>query len=151
MSTVGEVLGGFLTYRLAEKGGQQTLERKVGKPRAEKIYRQFEKRGWMTVFTGAILPPPFPFSYVPMAAGVMQYPSKKFLSALTAGRAVRFFTIACLGRIYGRQIISLFSRHYRQSLYVLIALAVAAGIAAFVYFQLRQPKKQREEGRARQS
>jgi membrane protein YqaA with SNARE-associated domain len=37
MATVGEVLGGYLTYRLAEKGGQETLERKVGKPKAEKI------------------------------------------------------------------------------------------------------------------
>ena len=148
MATVGEVLGGYLTYRLAEKGGQQTLEKKMGKPRAEKIYKQFEKRGWMTVFTGAILPPPFPFSYVPMAAGVMQYPSKKFLSALTAGRAVRFFAIAYLGRIYGRQMISFFSRHYRQSLYVLIALAVMAGIGALIYFKWYRPKAPREGGRA---
>jgi membrane protein YqaA with SNARE-associated domain len=28
MATVGEVIGGYLTYRLAEKGGQQTLEKK---------------------------------------------------------------------------------------------------------------------------
>ncbi len=71
MATVGEVLGGYLTYRLAQKGGQQTLERKVGKPRAEKIYRLFEKRGGITVFTGSILPPPFPFTSVLMAAGIM--------------------------------------------------------------------------------
>jgi len=150
MATVGEVLGGFLIYRLAEKGGQQTLEKKVGKPRAEKLYKKFEKGGFMTVFTGAILPPPFPFSYVPMAAGVMQYPSRKFLSALTAGRVVRFFAIAYLGRIYGRQMISFFSRHYRQSLYVLIALAVMAGIAALVYFQWYRPRRQHQEGGARQ-
>jgi uncharacterized membrane protein YdjX (TVP38/TMEM64 family) len=150
MATVGEVIGGYLTYRLARKGGQETLERKVGKPRAEKIYRGFEKRGFMTVFTGAILPPPFPFSYVPMAAGVMQYPGKKFLSALTAGRAVRFFAIAYLGRIYGRQIISFFSRHYRQSLYVLITLAVMAGIGALVYFKWYRPRMQHQVGGPRQ-
>ena len=151
MATVGEVLGGYLTYRLAEKGGQQTLERKLGKPHAEKIYKLFEKRGFVTVFTGAILPPPFPFSYVPMAAGVMQYPGKRFLSALAAGRAVRFFAIAYLGRTYGRQMISFFSRHYRQSLYVLIALAVMAGIGALVYYKWYRRKRQREEARARQS
>jgi membrane protein YqaA with SNARE-associated domain len=91
MATVGEVLGGYLTYRLAAKGGQETFEKKVGKARAEKTYKQFEKHGFMTVCTGAILPPPFPFTPVLMAAGVMQYPRKKFFSALTAGRAVRFF------------------------------------------------------------
>lgn len=145
MATVGEVLGGYLSYRLAEKGGQETLEKKIGKPRAEKLYKQFEKRGFMTVFTGSILPPPFPFTSVLMAAGVMQYPSKKFFSALTAGRAVRFFTVAYLGKIYGMQVIAFFSRHYRPMLYALIALAVAAGIAGAVYFKWYRPKLQREE------
>jgi len=145
MATVGEVLGGYLTYRLAEKGGQETLEKKVGKPRAEKIYKYFEKRGFITVFTGSILPPPFPFTSVLMAAGIMQYPRKKFLSALTSGRALRFFAVAYLGRSYGRQMIAFFSRHYRPMLYVLIALAVTAGIGALVYFKWYRPKVQREE------
>jgi membrane protein YqaA with SNARE-associated domain len=145
MATLGEVLGGFLTYRLAEKGGQKTLEKKVGKPRAEKLYKYFEKRGFMSVFTGAILPPPFPFTSVLMGAGVMQYPRNKFLSALTAGRALRFFAVAYLGRIYGRQMIAFFSRHYRPTMYVLIALAVMAGIVALIYFKWYRPKAQREE------
>jgi len=134
MATVGEVLGGYLAYRLAQKGGQKTLEKKIGKPRAEKLYKHFEKHGCMTVFTGSILPPPFPFTSVLMAAGIMQYPSKKFLSALTAGRGLRFFAVAYLGRIYGRQMIAFFSQHYRPTLYVLIALAVTASIGALVYF-----------------
>src|SRR5271157_1569513 len=101
MATVGEVLGGYLTYRLAEKGGQETLEKKAGKARVQKIYKQFEKRGFMTVITGAILPPPFPFTSVLMAAGVMQYPRKKFFSALTAGRTARFWLVAYLAGAYG--------------------------------------------------
>ena len=97
MATLGEVLGGYLTYRLAEKGGQETLEKKVGKPRAEKLYKRFEKRGVHHGIRRFVLPPPFPFTSVLMAAGIMQYPRKKFLSALTAGRAVRFFAVAYLG------------------------------------------------------
>jgi membrane protein YqaA with SNARE-associated domain len=146
MASVGEVLGGYLTYRLAEKGGKETLEKKVGKPRAEKLYKQFEKRGFMTVFTGAILPPPFPFTSVLMAAGVMQYPRKRFFSALTAGRALRFLTEVFLGRIYGQQMIDFFSRHYRPTMYALIALAVTAGIGALFYFKWYLPKAQREKG-----
>jgi Ca2+-transporting ATPase len=130
-----KVLGGYLTYRLAEKGGQEILERKVGKPRAEKIYKRFERHGVITVFTGSILPPPFPFTYILMVAGVMQYPRKKFFSALTAGRAVRLFAVAYLGRIYGQRMISFFSQHYQPVLYVLIPLAVTAGIGALVYFK----------------
>ena len=139
MATVGEVFGGYLTYRLAEKGGQKTLEKQVGKPRAEKLYGRFEKRGVITVFTGAILPPPFPFTSILMAAGIMQYPRKNFLSALIAGRALRFFAVAYLARIYGRQLIGFFSRHYQTMLHVLIVLAVAAGLAAVFYFKWYRP------------
>ena len=145
MATAGEVLGGYLTYRLAEKGGQQILERKVGKPRAEKIYSLFEKRGFTTVFIGSILPPPFPFTSVVMTAGVMQYPQRKLLSALTAGRAIRFFTVAYLGRTYGRQIIGFFSLHYRTLMYFFIALGVMGGISALFYFIWYRPTAQREE------
>ena len=145
MATLGEVIGGYVAYRLAQKGGRQTFEKKVGKPRAEKIYKSCEKRGFITVFTGSILPPPFPFTPVLMAAGTMQYPSKKFLSALTAGRALRFFAVAYLARIYSRQMIALLSRHYRPMLYVLIALAVTAGMGALVYFKWYRPNVQRGE------
>lgn len=144
MATVGEVVGGYLTYRLAEKGGQETLERKVGKPRAERIYKRFEKGGGFTVFAGSILPPPFPFTSVLMAAGIMQYPQKKFLSALVAGRAVRFFVVAYLGRVYGRQVIGFFSRHYHTTLYVLIAMTVTAGLGAVVYFKWYRPARRRK-------
>lgn len=145
MATVGEVMGGYLTYRLAEKGGQQTLEKKVAKSRAENIYKLFEKRGFITVFAGSILPPPFPFTPVLMAAGIMQYPCKKFFAALTAGRAVRYFAVAYLGSAYGRRIIGFFSHYYQPMLYVLIALAVLAGIGALVYFTWYRPRAQREE------
>jgi uncharacterized membrane protein YdjX (TVP38/TMEM64 family) len=151
MATVGEVFGGYLGYRLAAKGGQETFEKKIGKPRAEKIYQQFEKRGYLTVFTGSILPPPFPFSPVVMAAGVMQYPRKKFLSALLAGRASRFLAVAFLGRVYGQQMIGFFSHHYRTLLYVLISVVVIAGIGALVYFIWCRPKQQRARGQKGQS
>ena len=99
----------------------------------------------MTVFTGSILPPPFPFTTVLMAAGVMQYPRKRFLYALTAGRAVRFFAVAYLSSLYGQQMIGFFSRYYRPVMYALIALAVTAGVGALVYFKWYRPKAQREE------
>src|SRR5512142_2319954 len=41
MATVGGVLSAYLTYRLAEKGGEETLKKKLGKTRAEKVYKKF--------------------------------------------------------------------------------------------------------------
>ena len=121
------------------------MEKKIRKQRAEKIYKYFEKRGFLTVITGSLLPPPFPFTSVLMAAGIMQYPRKEFLPALTAGRGVRFFLVAYLGRSYGHQMIEFVSRHYRPTMYALIVLAVMAGIGALVYFKWYRPRAQREE------
>jgi membrane protein DedA with SNARE-associated domain len=151
MATAGEVLGGYLTYRLSERGGQETLERKIGKPRAEKLYNHFAKHGFMTVFLGAILPPPFPFTSVLMAAGVMQYPRKKFFPALATGRGLRFLGDAFLGGIYGPRMIDFFARHYRPTMCAMIALAVGAGLGALVYYKWYRPRKQREEAGTRQS
>ncbi len=98
------------------------------------VYRGFERFGSITVLAGALLPPPFPFTTVLMTAGVMQYPRRKFLSALIAGRGLRFFAVAYLGRTYGHQMISFFSRHYRTVMVVLIVIASGAGIGALIYF-----------------
>jgi membrane protein DedA with SNARE-associated domain len=143
MATVGEVLGGYLAYRVSEKGGKQVLEKRVSQKRAEKFYQLFEKHGFITIFAGAAAPPPFPFTAVLMAAGIMQYPRRKFLIALTAGRALRFFAEGLLGRTYGRQMIAFFSSHYQIAMYLLITLAVLGGIGALVYYQYNRARKKR--------
>lgn len=135
MATAGAVLGGYLTYRLAKKGGKAGLENKIGKRRADKIYKRFEKGGFSSVVVGAILPPPFPIVPVLMAAGVMQYSPRKFLAALSLGRALRFFSLALLASIYGTAIVGWLSRYYKPLLYILIALAGAGSIAALLYFR----------------
>lgn len=143
MATAGAVIGGYVTYQLAREGGKEGLERKVGKRRAEKVYAKYEKRGFSSVFIGSILPPPFPLVPVLMAAGVMQYPKHKFLAALSLGRAMRFFVIAFLGKLYGTAIVGWLDRYYRPFLYVLITLGVLGGLAALLYFVWYRPRHQK--------
>ena len=141
MATLGAVLGGFITYRLAEKGGEETLEKKVGKERSSKVYRRFREHGFVTVVLGGILPPPFPVVPVLAVAGVLHYPPKKFLAAIGTGRAIRFFAVAYLASLYGHVILTWFAHSYKPVLYALIALALAAGLWALVYFgRLRRQK-----------
>jgi membrane protein YqaA with SNARE-associated domain len=148
MATIGEVMGGYLTYRLAEKGGQVTLEKKVGKSRAQKLYKAFEKHGSATVLVGSLVPPPFPFTSVLITAGVMQHPKNKFLVALTAGRTLRFFIAAGLSHIYGRQIANVFSAHYNLMVRVLVILAIATAAGTAAYFAWFRPKLYRGQQQA---
>ena len=130
MATTGSVLGGFLTYRLARKGGQAALEKRFPRKNVRKIQKTFERWGFAAIAIPALLPPPFPLVPFLVAAGGMQYPLTKFLTALTAGRAARYFILAFLGAHYGRHILSLFSHHAYEIIFVTLGFAVAVVIVA---------------------
>jgi membrane protein DedA with SNARE-associated domain len=142
MSTVGSVMGAYLTYRIGEKGGEETLEKRIGKARAEKVYKKVEKAGFMTIAVSVLIPPPFPIVPVLLAAGALQIPPKKFLAAVAVGRAIRFTIDAMLGIFFGRAILSFFAQYYKPALYSLIGLGIVGGIAGLIYYRHWKSKKQ---------
>jgi len=145
MAVVGSLIGGYITYILARKGGKKAFERKLGKRRAEKVYKRFERWGFWAVAVPAILPPPFPIVPFLLAAGAMQYSRKKFIGALAVGRGIRFTIMAGLGAIYGRHITRFFAKYYKPALITLISLAVVAGLfALFHYVRYRQNQNKPE-------
>src|SRR3984893_13170597 len=138
MATVGAVIGGYITYGLARKGGKEAFERRLSKEKAEKVFARFERWGFGAVAVPALLPPPFPIVPFLLAAGALQYSRKKFVAALALGRAVRFTIVAGLGVVYGRHIIRFFSRYYKPALFLLIGLAVVGGVLALIqYYRYR--------------
>lgn len=145
MATLGGLLGGYVTYRIASKGEEEVLEKKIGKQRTEKVYRRFKKHGFSSVMIGALLPPPFPIVPFLIAAGALQYPRKKFIGALALGRGIRYFAEGYLADLYGKEIISALQPYYQPLLYTLIGVAVLGAIGALLYFKWYRPKRQREE------
>jgi membrane protein YqaA with SNARE-associated domain len=141
MATLGAVIGGYITYSLARKGGKEAMERKFSKKRAAKFCDAFERWGFSAVVIPALMPPPFPFLPFLLAAGAMQYSRKKFLAALVLGRGIRYFIEAYLGFHYGRHILRFFNQYYKPALAILIGLAVIGTV--FTLFEyLRYRKKQ---------
>ncbi len=144
MATAGALIGGYITYALARKGGKEAFERKLSKKKAEKVYQRFERWGFWAVAVPALLPPPFPIVPFLLAAGALQYSKKKFLGALALGRGIRFTIVAGLGAHYGNHIVRFFSKYYEPALYTLIGLAVVAGLFTLMGY-LRYRKKTAEE------
>ena len=147
MATASSIFGGWLTYRLARKGGEETLEKKIGKAKAEKVYEKFEQHGFSSIAIGALLPPPFPIVPVLMAPGVLEYPTRKFIAALTVGRGIRYLAVAYMAHVYGKQIIGFITGYQQPLLYVLLVLAAAGGVAALVYFKYYRPKRRAQQKR----
>ncbi len=146
MATIGSVIGSYFTYRVGEKGGEETLEKKISKKRAEKVYKMFEKRGFMAVAIGAALPPPVPIAPFFVAPGVLKYPLHKFLSAVVMGRAIRYGAIAYLASIYGHAVFHWMYRYYKPLLYILVSLAVVGALVGLYYWRRFQQHKKREAG-----
>jgi membrane protein YqaA with SNARE-associated domain len=134
MATLGAVIGGYITYSLARKGGKHAMERKLSKRRAAKVYKAFERWGFFAIAVPALLPPPFPFVPFLLAAGAMQYSRAKFLGSLALGRTVRYSVVAGLGALYGNHIVRFFSRYYKPALAILIGLAVIGTTITIVQY-----------------
>lgn len=139
MATLGAVIGGYITYAIARKGGKETMERKLSKRRARRVSRAFERWGFGAIAIPALLPPPFPFVPFLVAAGAMQYSPARFLGALTLGRAVRYSIGAFLGFHYGIHILRFFSHYYKPAMAILIGLAVIGGVMTIIqYLRMRK-------------
>jgi membrane protein YqaA with SNARE-associated domain len=142
MATLGAMIGGYITYALARKGGQETVERKLSKKRAKQVASKVERWGFWAVAIPAVLPPPFPFVPFLVAAGAAQYSRKKFLGSLALGRGVRYCIEAFLGFHYGRSILNFFGQYYKPALGILIGLAVLGAILSVIeYFRYKNGRK----------
>jgi membrane protein YqaA with SNARE-associated domain len=142
MATVGSVLGGYVTYRLARKGGAHAMERRFSPARIAKVNKMFRRWGFGAIAIPALLPPPMPMVPFVCAAGATQYSAGKFLAALTLGRIVRYTALALLAAHYGRPMRALIARNGHPALWAGIGLvALAVGIYVFVLSGRRKPRQ----------
>jgi membrane protein YqaA with SNARE-associated domain len=143
MATLGSVIGGYVTYRLARKGGKATLARRFPPKRLEKVYKAFERWGLGAIAVPALLPPPVPMVPFVLAAGAMQYPVRKFLFALTLGRFARYTLLAFLAARYGRKIIRFMSQHGHPALLVVVVLIATVAAILFIFIAVKRQRPSR--------
>jgi membrane protein YqaA with SNARE-associated domain len=134
MATLGSVLGGFVSYRLARKGGKAALERRFSPRKVDKVCKIFERWGFAAIAIPALLPPPMPMVPFLLAAGAMQYPAKKFLLALTLGRISRYMILAYLAARYGRHIIAFIAGHGHPLIVAIILVLIATAAGAYYFW-----------------
>jgi membrane protein YqaA with SNARE-associated domain len=124
-ATTGSVFGCILLYFLALKAGEAAFHQKAGKRAAK--FRQFvEENGFVGILIAALLPPPTPFKFFVLAAGVFRVPLWSFTAAVTVARVVRYFAIGYLAVHYGSQALPYLATH---KLVVIAALIVLVGIS----------------------
>ena len=111
MATIGSLIGGYITYRLARGETKGWLGKLFPRSKMKGFKDLFKKWGFSSIIVPAILPPPFPIVPFLIAAGASQYPRGKFVGALAIGRGARYTILGILGFLYGRWILTVLRAH----------------------------------------
>jgi membrane protein YqaA with SNARE-associated domain len=111
-STAGSLIGAYLTYRMSVRAGEHWLEKSIGPKRSRQVQGLLKRWGFAAVFVSCVAPPPFPTSPFFIGAGALRYPQGRFISAVVAGRALRYTAIGFLAAKYSHSILR-FLRHPR--------------------------------------
>jgi membrane protein YqaA with SNARE-associated domain len=135
MATLGSLLGGYTTYKLASGEKKGGLAKLFARSKMKRFKPLFERWGYAAIVVPAVLPPPFPMVPFLIAAGATGYPRTKFISALAIGRAIRYTILGVLGFLYGHWIIYFLRQHVYTIVIAGTVLIVASiGLA---FFRLR--------------
>jgi|SRR6185312_789938 len=138
MSTLGAMIGSFITYRLGKTADQAWIERKFGAKRLRWARQLIEDYGFGSVFVSTVTPPPCPTSAFLLAAGLFRYPVRKFYAAVFLGRSIRYFLIVAIAAHYGKHIVRYFRHPQRYLLPSLIVTVALAGVTIAIMVHRRK-------------
>jgi membrane protein YqaA with SNARE-associated domain len=138
MSALGSVVGVLLIDLTMRRAGEEGLKRFVNQKKIDGLRRQLTQQAGWGVFLATVLPPPFPFTPVVMAASALQFSRQKLLAVVFAGRMVRYTIDAVLAIFFGRQIIKLVgSPIVEYFVYALIVIAVIGSTLSIIKWTQR--------------
>jgi membrane protein YqaA with SNARE-associated domain len=122
MATLGSMLGVTLTDYVSRKLSEARIERLIPRRRLESVRNRLKHHAWWVLGLAALLPPPFPFTVFVISASAVQVSRWRVLSAVGAGRALRFLILGALAARYGRQVLRVAERPEFE--YFVLGLAV---------------------------
>ena len=129
LPTIGSVLGSYVLYALARRGGEAFLRKRMKDRHVERALAVFRRYGLLAVAIPSILPPPVPFKMFVLAAGAARVKPIDFLIAISLGRGVRYFGEGLLALWYGQWALDLLNEHGRTvSLWLCAIIAVLGGL-----------------------
>ena len=129
MTALGAVVGVVLLDIPLRKAGERGLERFVKPKRIERLKAMLERHAGRIIFLASLLPPPFPFRVVILAASGLQTPRRKMLAAVFCGRLLRFTAEALLILYFGRRFLKFMrSDVFEYMLYACVAVGVVGSL-----------------------
>lgn len=137
MTTLGSVLGCFVLYGFARRGGEMFLRKRFSGARVERGLALYQRHGLLAVIVPSLLPPPTPFKLFVLLAGAAKVSPWKFGAAVAIGRGIRYFGQGYLAVLYGEA-----AAEWMRDNGALagIIFAAAAVVGALVFYFVKKRK-----------
>lgn len=147
MATLGATIGAYITYKMGQRTGLGWIEGKFGKRRSQQVQYALENWGSGALFVSTVAPPPCPTSLFLLAAGAFDYNMRKFFSAVSCGRAIRYGLLTAIAAHYGRTMVR-YMRHPGDHLWMslFVTLFIILLTLAFLLLARTTPKLPQEQG-----
>ena len=129
MTTAGSVTGSYLLYRIAQRGGEAFLNKRLKAGHTARALAMYRRHGLLALIVPAILPPPAPFKLFVLMAGVAGVRPLKFVTAIAAARGVRYLVLGVLAIRYGDFALELMRTQGRTIAIWVAGLIVVAAVA----------------------
>ena len=131
MTTIGSLIGCFLLYGVARRGGEVFLRKRLKGRYVDRAITLYQRHGLLAVVVPALLPPPVPFKVFVLLAGAAAVSPIRFAIAVGIGRGIRYFGQGYLAVLYGEQAAEFMRAHGTAIGIGLAVTALAAGAAVF--------------------
>ena len=135
MTTAGSLLGCFVLYGFARRGGEVFLRKRFSGERVERGLALYQRHGLLAVVVPSLLPPPTPFKLFVLLAGAAKVSPWKFGAAVAIGRGIRYFGQGYLAVLYGEAAAEWMREH---GAIAGVAFAVGAVALAAIYYFVKK-------------
>jgi len=135
MTTLGSLVGCFMLYAVARRGGDAFLRKRMQGPFVDRALTLYQKYGLLAVVVPALLPPPVPFKVFVLLAGAAAVSPIRFGIAIVIGRGIRYFGQGYLAVLYGERAAG-FMKQYGAR--IGMGLAATAVVAAIIVIKIRR-------------
>ena len=132
MTTLGSVIGCFLLYGVARRGGEVFMRKRLKGRYVDRAMKLYQRHGLLAVVVPALLPPPVPFKVFVLLAGAAAVSPVRFGVAVGIGRGIRYFGQGYLAVLYGEQAAEFMRDHGTAIGLGLAVTALVAGVAVFL-------------------
>jgi membrane protein YqaA with SNARE-associated domain len=128
MATLGSIVGCYVIYYLANKGGEAFVRKRLKSGRVDRMLALYRRHGLLALMVPALLPPPAPFKLFVLGAGLAGVQPRQFVLAIAVARGVRYFTLGVLAIYYGDAALELMRTRGREVAIVLVILIVLVAV-----------------------